>query len=72
MKKEFKLKEGEEYVELKNLLKIMNYVNSGGVAKIIILNGEVEVNGEVELRRGKKLRNGDKVSISEDEITIIQ
>lgn len=72
MQKEFKLKEGEEYVELKNLLKIMNYVNSGGVAKIIILNGEVQVNDEVELRRGKKLRDGDMVKIAEDEIKIIQ
>jgi len=57
----FKLQEGEEYIELNNLMKILNWVASGGEAKGQIDEGLVTVNGEVETRRRKKLRSGDKV-----------
>ncbi|VXD12672.1 RNA-binding S4 domain-containing protein [Marinoscillum sp. 108] len=57
----FKLQEGEEYIELNNLMKILNWVASGGEAKSQIDEGLVTVNGEVETRRRKKLRSGDKV-----------
>ncbi len=70
MEKSFTLKEGESFVELKNLLKILNYVNSGGEAKMMVLDGEVQVNKEVELRRGRKLRPGDLVQIMGDSIKI--
>ena len=40
----------------------MNAVDSGAIAKIVILDGLVLVNDEVDTRRGKKLRHGDKVS----------
>ncbi|ACM19613.1 S4 domain protein [Geotalea daltonii FRC-32] len=52
-----------EYIKLDSFLKAVNAVCSGGEAKIIIGEGEVEVNGEVELRRGRKLRPGDRVSL---------
>lgn len=48
-----------EYIKLDAALKKAGYVNTGGHAKIVIQNGEVEVNGEVCLMRGKKLVNGD-------------
>lgn len=51
-----------EYITLGKFLKYVNAVDSGALAKIVILDGEVFVNGEVELRRGKKLRDGDTVS----------
>lgn len=70
--KTFELKKGEEYIELKNLVKVMSYVNSGGEAKVIIQGGEVQVNGETELRRGKKLRKGDKIEIQDDQIEICE
>ena len=70
--KTFELKKGEEYIELKNLVKVMSYVNSGGEAKVIIQGGEVQVNGETELRRGKKLRKGDKIKIQDDQIEICE
>ena len=34
--------------------------STGGMAKIVIQNGEVLVNGEVCTMRGKKLRTGDR------------
>jgi ribosome-associated protein len=66
---EFQLK-GHEYIELKNLLKMMDLVNSGGEAKHIIRAGEVTVDGDVELRPGKKLRAGEIVVCSGQQITI--
>lgn len=63
----------EEYIKLGQALKVMNLVESGVEAKIVIVNGEVKVNGETEYQRGKKLRagdiieyNGEKVLVSED------
>jgi ribosome-associated protein len=55
----FNLKEGEEYIELNNLLKIFGWVGTGGEAKNVIKQGEVLVNGEIETRVRKKMRVGD-------------
>ena len=52
---EFKLREGEEFIKLGQLLKAAGLVSSGIDAKIVIQNGEVKVNGEVDERRGKKV-----------------
>lgn len=50
-----------EFIKLESFLKLANTVESGGMAKNFIQNGEVAVNGEVCLMRGKKLRPGDAV-----------
>jgi len=39
-------------------------VETGGIAKQVIQDGEVQVNGEVCLMRGKKIRPGDVVSFA--------
>ncbi len=49
-----------EYIKLEALLKLANVAGSGGMAKNMILNGDVRVNGETCLMRGKKLRPGDQ------------
>ncbi|MTI38370.1 RNA-binding S4 domain-containing protein [Fulvivirga lutimaris] len=66
----FKLKEDEEYIELNNLLKALNWVASGGEAKAIIKEGSVIVNGEVETRVRKKMRCGDTVKLQNDEAKV--
>lgn len=48
-----------EYIKLQDLLKFSGIASTGGMAKIIIQNGEVSVNGEVCTMRGKKMRGGD-------------
>ena len=48
-----------EYIKLQDLLKLTGLAATGGMAKIVIQNGEVKVNGEVCTLRGKKLRAGD-------------
>lgn len=59
--KVFVLRADEEYIELNQLLKLMQLVQSGGHAKIVIEDGLVKVNGEVEFRKRKKMRNGETV-----------
>lgn len=50
-----------EFIKLESFLKLANAVESGGMAKNFIQNGEVLVNGEACTMRGKKLYDGDKV-----------
>ena len=48
-----------EFIKLQDLLKLGGAVDTGGMAKFVIQNGEVEVNGEICTMRGKKMRKGD-------------
>lgn len=50
-----------EYVELKNLLKLMGACDSGGEAMAAIADGRVRVGGKVELRKRCKIRKGQTV-----------
>ena len=67
---EFKLVNGE-YIELNKLLKTMSLIESGGMAKQIILDELVLVNNEVETRIRKKLRVGDVVEFDGNKVKII-
>lgn len=49
-----KIKIDSEYIKLQDLLKLGGAVDTGGMAKVVIQNGEVTVNGEVCTMRGKK------------------
>lgn len=51
-----------EFIKLQDFLKLANAVESGGMAKEFIQNGEVRVCGETCTQRGKKLRPGDTVT----------
>ncbi len=70
MVEEFKLEDGD-YIELSKLLKITGLCNSGGMAKGIILQGEVMVDNQVELRRGRKIRKGQKVQWGHKTILVV-
>lgn len=59
----FKL-DGQEFIQLDQLLKLLNIASSGGEAHLMIEDGIVKVNGEKELRKRKKLYPGDEVQIS--------
>ena len=43
-------------------MKLANAVASGGEAKVLIQEGQVQVNGEVCTMRGRKLHPGDTFS----------
>ena len=51
----FKLRAGEDFIRLGQVLKAVGFVDSGAEAKEVIQDGQVKVNGEMELRRGRKL-----------------
>ena len=48
-----------EFIKLQDAMKYANAVYSGGEAKTMILEEQVQVNGEICTMRGKKLRPGD-------------
>jgi len=60
----------DEYIKLGQALKAAGLVDSGVMAKDVILNGEVKVNGETEFQRGKKLKDGDIVEFEGNQIKI--
>lgn len=60
----FELK--EEYIELFKLLKVLDLVDSGAHAKMIVADGYVERNGEVETRKRAKIVAGDKLVVGGD------
>jgi len=62
---------GEEYIELIKLLKIMRISESGGQAKMMVDDGIVFRNGEPEFRKRAKLRSGDLIEVFDFEIKII-
>ncbi|MCP2728416.1 RNA-binding S4 domain-containing protein [Limnofasciculus baicalensis] len=50
-------------IKLDQFLKWIGIASTGGEAKVMIQNGEVQVNGATETRRGRKLGSGDAVMV---------
>ena len=48
-----------EFIKLESAMKLANCIETGGMAKTVIQEGEVLVNDEVCTMRGKKLYQGD-------------
>ena len=59
-----------EFIDLQDLLKFANLVETGGEAKELIQGGEVQVNGETCTMRGKKIRPGDVVAFDGQKLTV--
>lgn len=62
--------EGREFVELNSLLKLTGMCPSGGIAKMLIAEGQVTVDGQVELRKRCKIRSGQVVEFEGQQITV--
>jgi ribosome-associated protein len=60
-----------DYIELNKLLKLLNWVESGGQAGSFIAEGLVKVNGETETRKRCKLRKDDIVELNSQKVTLI-
>lgn len=54
---------GERPINLTQLLKLANCVQSGGEAKTLVAEGQVRVNGELETRKRRQMKAGDLVAI---------
>lgn len=57
----FNIQPGYEYIQLNQLLKLLNLVETGGEANQVIVDGEVFVNNNQEYRKRMKLFPGDIV-----------
>ena len=66
----FTLRPTDEFIELVKLLKLQQIAQTGGHAKIMVVDGLVKVNGALEYRKRKKLRPGDVVEVEGNTITI--
>jgi len=56
----------DQYIELFKLIKLLDLVDTGAQAKMIVSDGYVNRNGEVELRKRAKIIKGDKLIIGGD------
>lgn len=66
---EFKLK--GEYIQLIQLLKVMNWVEHGAMAQYVVEEGMVKYNGEVDYRKRLKVRRGDVVEFDNRKVQIV-
>jgi len=61
---------GHNYIELHSLLKVTGLCESGGVAKLLIADGLVQVDSAVETRKRCKIRAGQTVDFGDQQITV--
>ena len=59
----FELK--DEYIELFKLLKVLDLVDSGAEAKLIISQGYVKRNAQIETRKRAKILSGDTIEVAD-------
>lgn len=67
----FKLN-GQEFIQLNQLIKHLGWVATGGEANLRIDSSEVRVNGEIELRRRNKLKAGFIVEFGKEKVQILE
>lgn len=58
------------YITLGQLLKMTDWISSGGEAKTAVKTLRIHVNGESEDRRGRKLYPGDTIVIEGKSYTL--
>lgn len=59
-----------EYITLGQLLKMADFIQSGGEAKFAVKELKISVNNVKENRRGRKLYPGDSIVIEGKKITL--
>ena len=62
----------DEFIKLRQALKLAGVVEDGVEAKCAIQDGLVQVNGEVDQRRGRKVYEGDVITFEDQEIKVIR
>jgi ribosome-associated protein len=59
-----------EFITLDALLKATGLASSGGIAKMMVADGLVQVDGHEELRKTCKIRAGQRVELADVRITV--
>ncbi|MDO9356094.1 MAG: RNA-binding S4 domain-containing protein [Solirubrobacteraceae bacterium] len=60
-----------DYITLDALLKATGLAPSGGIAKMMVADGLVQVDGREELRKTAKIRAGQVVALAGARITVL-
>lgn len=60
-----------ETIELYKLLKLLDLVDTGGQAKMLIEHEQVKRNGEIETRKRAKITKGEQIQIGDVTIDVI-
>ena len=60
-----------EFIPLIQLLKALNWVEHGGMAQRVVLEGLVTYNGKVDLRKRLKVKIGDVVEFEGQKVKIV-
>lgn len=60
-----------EFIELHKLIKLLDLVDTGGQAKMLIEDGLVLRNGVIETRKRAKIIKGETITIGDVTITIL-
>lgn len=67
---EFQIREGEDYIQLIQLLKVVGIACNGAQAQQMVEDSMVKVNGKVEMRKRAKLKPADTVEVLDKQIHI--
>lgn len=63
-------KNKKDYITLGQALKKYDLADTGGMAKTLIINGEVFVDGVIDTRRGRKLYGGETIRVGDREVSV--
>lgn len=61
-----------EYIHLIQLLKVMNWVQTGGEAQVVVTEGLVRYNGTVDFRKRLKVKAGDVVEYNGKKVQVTE
>lgn len=61
----------EPFIELHKLIKLLDLVDTGGQAKMLIENAQVFRNDTLETRKRAKITKGEKITIGDVVIEVI-
>jgi ribosome-associated protein len=61
----------EPFIELHKLIKLLDLVDTGGQAKMLIDNNQVFRNGIIETRKRAKIIKGEKITIGDVVIEVL-
>ncbi|MEC9096425.1 MAG: RNA-binding S4 domain-containing protein [Planctomycetota bacterium] len=60
----------QQHIRLDHFLKLLQFVESGGHAKVLIQSGLVKVNGTVCTARKRKVYHNDEIEIDGEQVTV--
>lgn len=60
-----------EYIQLIQLLKVLNWVEHGAMAQFVVEEGLVKYNGQVDYRKRLKVKVGDVVVFDGQQVKIV-